>query len=166
MGEDRGNAACEREETQEEKLSYLETSSKEAIVRAELAERNCGVVERTIVEISTEIAMWKEKLKKIEDELVEMDNIADSPEADLSTCRGKPAAPFDSSFTPEVAKVSEEAAPAPEPEPAPEPAAAPAPEPEPEPTPAPEPEPEAEPEPAPAPAPVLTRPPESDDEES
>ena len=61
----------------EEKLRFLEGQYKEAEVRAEAAERTCGVLERNILETENEINSWIVKREHIEKEMLEMDSVAD-----------------------------------------------------------------------------------------
>ena len=85
--EERESASSEREEILREKYIFLEGQSKEALYRIEVAERLCGVCERNITETTNEIALWTKKIEEIEEELWNMDNIADSPEADVTMLR-------------------------------------------------------------------------------
>jgi chromosome segregation ATPase len=83
--EERESESTDREQTQVEKLSFLEGQFKEASIRAEAAQRNVGVLERNILEATNEIATWKTKTAEIEQEMEDMDNMADSPEADVTS---------------------------------------------------------------------------------
>merc|ERR1712157_373181 len=78
--EEREGESSEREELNEEKLRFLEGQFKEAEVRAEAAERSCGVMERNILETTNEINSWTEKREKIEQEMLDMDAVADEDE--------------------------------------------------------------------------------------
>ena len=77
--EAREGESSEREELNEEKLLLLEGQFKEAEVRAEAAERSCGVMERNIEETTNEINSWKEKREKIEQEMLDICLLYTSP---------------------------------------------------------------------------------------
>nr|Q9U5M4.1 RecName: Full=Tropomyosin-2 [Podocoryna carnea]CAB55601.1 tropomyosin [Podocoryna carnea] len=78
--EEREGESSEREEINEEKLIFLAGQFKESEVRAEAAERSCNVLERNIFETENEINTWIQKRKEIEDEMIEMDTVADEPD--------------------------------------------------------------------------------------
>merc|ERR1719447_671199 len=52
--EEREGESGDREQLNEEKVSFLERELKETTVRAEAAERNCAVLKNTILEAETE----------------------------------------------------------------------------------------------------------------
>merc|ERR1712013_89772 len=85
-------AAGEREDLNEEKVTFLEGQLKETETRADAAERMHAVLSNVIVEMETEIAGWTQKIVDMEHTMVEMDNLADDPNYDLSKKYGKTAA--------------------------------------------------------------------------
>merc|ERR1712013_743742 len=85
-------AAGEREGLNEEKVTFLEGQLKETETRADAAERMHAVLSNVIVEMETEIAGWTQKIVDMEHTMVEMDNLADDPNYDLSKKYGKTAA--------------------------------------------------------------------------
>jgi len=90
--EETEGAAGEREDLNEEKVTFLEGQLKETETRADAAERMHAVLSNVIVEMETEIAGWTQKIVDMEHTMVEMDNLADDPNYDLSKKYGKTAA--------------------------------------------------------------------------
>ena len=86
--EESEGASGEREALNEDKVNFLERELKETTVRAEASERNCAVIKNTIAETEAEIASWTKKITDMEQQMVEMDNLADDPNYDLSTKYG------------------------------------------------------------------------------
>merc|ERR1719233_283567 len=89
--EETEGAAGEREALNEEKVDFLERQLKETETRADAAERMHAVLSNVIVEMETEIASWAQKTVDMEATMVEMDNLADDPNYDLSKKYGTTA---------------------------------------------------------------------------
>jgi len=76
--EEREGESSMQEEKNEETVILLEGQLKDAVVRADAAERSCKVMERNITETDTEIANWEQKTKELEDEIAEMNDLDDA----------------------------------------------------------------------------------------
>merc|ERR1712091_280733 len=74
------------------KVGFLESQLKETETRADAAERMHAVLTNFIMEYKTEIDAIEKKTAAIEDQMVEMDDLADDPNYDLSKKYGKTAA--------------------------------------------------------------------------
>ncbi|CAB4028151.1 Hypothetical predicted protein [Paramuricea clavata] len=107
--EDRDNEAAEREFEAEEKLRFLEEQLKEAVARAESAERDVVRNENIVTSVKLDLQAWVDKRAKVDKEIDKIDELVGG----LSS--------FDALDEPE-----------PEPEVEPEPEDEPEPEPEPE----------------------------------
>ena len=74
--EEREEAALDREDLNEEKIEFLEGELHETEVRADIAERACQTVERSIIEIENEVNHWKRKVDALAAEMEAMDQVA------------------------------------------------------------------------------------------
>merc|ERR1712168_795493 len=82
--EESEGAAGERESLNEDKVDFLTAQLKETEVRADAAERMNAVLTNVMVETENEIAGWAKKTADMEELMVQMDNLADDPNYDVS----------------------------------------------------------------------------------
>lgn len=82
--EESEGAAGEKEALNEEKVEFLTVQLKETEVRADAAERMNAVLTNTMAETEAEIASWAKKTADMEELMINMDNIADDPNYDVS----------------------------------------------------------------------------------
>merc|ERR1712183_586024 len=75
--EEREGESSLKEERNAEELLLLEGQYKEAEVRAEAATRSCQDIERNLQETQQEIDEWIDKTKQLEEEIADMNDIAD-----------------------------------------------------------------------------------------
>ena len=74
--EDRDSESADREEINIEKIAFMESQVMEVVARGDHAERQCGVLDRSILELSQEMGTWKQMRENLEREMSSMDEVA------------------------------------------------------------------------------------------
>jgi len=73
--ESREGDSADREEENKLKIEFLVGQVQEVEIRGDAAVRQCGVLERTNLELINELGQWKSRCKNLDDEMVAMDNV-------------------------------------------------------------------------------------------
>jgi len=74
--EDREGESADREDVNLQKIEFLLSQVAEIEVRAEAAERQCGVLDRTNLELCNEVEGWKKRREHMEKEMSAMDDVS------------------------------------------------------------------------------------------